>query len=45
MNMSPPSSRSKNKLAVLATCVHAVFLIALFFDPEDGNDMFLLNVG
>jgi hypothetical protein len=24
---------------------HAFFLLDLFFDPEDGNDMFLQNVG
>jgi hypothetical protein len=31
--------------ALLATCFHAGFLLALFFDPEDGGDMFLRNVG
>jgi hypothetical protein len=30
--------------AVLATCFHASFLVGLFFDPEDGGDMFLRNV-
>jgi hypothetical protein len=25
----------------LATCIHADFLLGLFFDPEDGGDMFL----
>jgi hypothetical protein len=24
--------------------LHAVFLLCLFFDPEDGGDMFLQNV-
>jgi hypothetical protein len=24
---------------------HAGFLLTLFFDPEDGGDMFLINVG
>jgi hypothetical protein len=28
-----------------ATCFHAGFLLSLFFDPEDGGDMFLRNVG
>jgi hypothetical protein len=27
--------------ALLATCFHAGFLRGLFFDPEDGGDMFL----
>jgi hypothetical protein len=26
-------------------CFHAGFLLGLFFDPEDGGDMFLRNVG
>jgi hypothetical protein len=28
-----------------ATCFHAGFLLGLLFDPEDGRDMFLRNVG
>jgi hypothetical protein len=28
-------------LALLATCFHAGFLLGLFFDHEDGGDMFL----
>jgi hypothetical protein len=27
-----------------ATCFHAGFLLGLFFDPEDGGNMFLRNV-
>jgi hypothetical protein len=30
---------------LLATCVHVGFLLDLFFDLEDGGDMFLRNVG
>jgi hypothetical protein len=47
-NMLPPSSGSKNKpstMVVLATCFHAGFLFGLFFDPEDGGNMFLQSVG
>jgi hypothetical protein len=45
-NMSPPSSGSKNKtykeLAWSTVCylLHAGFLLGLFFNPEDGGDMF-----
>jgi hypothetical protein len=31
--------------AYLATCFHLDFLLSLFFDPEDEDDMFLRNVG
>jgi hypothetical protein len=30
---------------MLATCFHAGFLLGLFFDPEDGGDIFLRNAG
>jgi hypothetical protein len=28
-----------------AICFHAGFFFGFFFDPEDGGDMFLRNVG
>jgi hypothetical protein len=31
--------------ALFATPLQAGFLFGLFFDPEDGGDMFLLSVG
>jgi hypothetical protein len=37
--------RKISRAAVLATCFHAGFLLDIFFDPEDGGDMFLRNVG
>jgi hypothetical protein len=37
--------RWNGKGALLATCFHASFLLDLFFDPEDGGDMFLWKVG
>jgi hypothetical protein len=40
--MSPASSESNNKPSKeLATCFHAGFLLNLFFDPEDGGNIFL----
>jgi hypothetical protein len=43
---SPPSSGLKNKpnKALLATCFHDGFLLGLFFEPEDGGDMFLRHI-
>jgi hypothetical protein len=37
--------RFGGKYCPLATCFHAGFLLGLFFDPEDGGNMFLRNVG
>jgi hypothetical protein len=31
--------------ALFATSFHASFMLGLFFDPEDGGDVFLRNVG
>jgi hypothetical protein len=32
---------SSLKVGLLATCLHTGFLLGLFFNPEDGGDMFL----
>jgi hypothetical protein len=32
-------------IALFVTCFHACFLLGLFFDPEDGGNMFIQNVG
>jgi hypothetical protein len=37
-------SWARNQEALLATCFHVGFLLGLFFDPEDGGDVFLRNV-
>jgi hypothetical protein len=49
--MSPPSSgsktkRSKNQIEAGSNqnLLHADFILGLFFDPEDGGDMFLRDV-
>jgi hypothetical protein len=34
-------TRWKAEPPLLATCFHAGFLLGLFFNPEDGGDMFL----
>jgi hypothetical protein len=31
--------------AVLTTCFHAGIVFGLFYEPEDGGDTFLRNVG
>jgi hypothetical protein len=35
---------SEEYVALLSTCLHVGFLLSLFFDPEDGGDMFLRKV-
>jgi hypothetical protein len=49
VRLSPPTPiLTKNGyvgLAMLLIYFHAGFLLGLFFDPEDGSDMFLRNVG
>jgi hypothetical protein len=48
-NISSPSSGSKNKpmknisTVLFANSFHTCFFLALFFDPEDGGDIFLRN--
>jgi hypothetical protein len=43
---SPKSSADiKNAWSLLTTWFHARFLLRLFFDPENGGDMFIRNVG
>jgi hypothetical protein len=36
---------SRWKAELLATCFRAGFSFGLFFDPEDGDDIFIRNVG
>jgi hypothetical protein len=47
--MSPPSSGSKNKPSKKPTlkqmASRAGFSLGLFFNPENGGEMFLRNVG
>jgi hypothetical protein len=42
---TPWSPLKVNRRFVLATCLHACLLLGLSFDPEDGGDIFLQNVG
>jgi hypothetical protein len=42
---SSETSVDTKRTTRLATCFDAGFLLSLFFDPEDGGDMFLRNVG
>jgi hypothetical protein len=43
-NITPCSPLKVNR-ALLAASFHADFLLGLFFDPEDGGDIFLPNFG
>jgi hypothetical protein len=44
-NILPPFSESKNKLITLfGTYLHTGILLGLFFEPENGRDIFLRNV-
>jgi hypothetical protein len=43
--MSTDVSEEHTAGGKLATFVHAGFSLSLFFDPEDGGDIFLRNVG
>jgi hypothetical protein len=36
-----PTAVVASRAALLATCFHIGFFLGLFFDPEDGGDMFL----
>jgi hypothetical protein len=46
-NMLPSFSGSKKKPSWWQACclLHAGLLLGLYFDPENGGDMFLRNVG
>jgi hypothetical protein len=42
-----PSIQCKQvvRLSLMVYLFHATFLLGLFFEPEDGSDVFLSNVG
>jgi hypothetical protein len=39
INQTRNQAESRWQAALLSTCFHAGFLLGLFFDPEDGDDM------
>jgi hypothetical protein len=44
-NVLPPASGSKNKSSKLCLhFFHSDFILDLFFDHEDGSDMFFINI-
>jgi hypothetical protein len=44
-DITPCSPLKVNRrFVLLVACFHAGFLLGLFFDPEDGGDMFLRNI-
>jgi hypothetical protein len=43
-DITPCSSSRVIRMAEFATCFHAGFMLGLFFDPEDGSDMFVGSV-
>jgi hypothetical protein len=45
MNLPPPFSGNKNTPMFACHLLHAGVLLSLFFDPEDGGDMFLRKLG
>jgi hypothetical protein len=44
-DVTPCSSLKVNDVPLLATCFHVDILFDLFFDPEDGGEMFPQKVG
>jgi hypothetical protein len=44
-DIAPCSQLKVKQNLLLATCFHADYFLGLFFDPEDGGNMFLRNVG
>jgi hypothetical protein len=43
--MSPPSSGSRKDSNMKICLLHAGFMLSLFFESEDGSDMFLDTAG
>jgi hypothetical protein len=41
-SVNKPNKKPTSSVSYL---LHAAFLIGVFFDPEDGGDMFLQNIG
>jgi hypothetical protein len=45
LHLQGQRKREENRRCLLAACFHAGFLVGLFFDHEDGGNMFLRNFG